>query len=819
MTSVTDPSGTVHYYTRADGNPEKTVAPGNITTVFHYDEYGRPTGQTDPSFGTNHIEYDNCGNVIRETDADGRTFSATYDRFNRQLTSITAEDTVTYAYTRKGDVASIRSSNGSGTEYTYDPEGRLVRQKQYDGSQFLLLEITYGTTGEVTRVTYTSDRGRLGEETYTRSFGKVIEKFWNGTSVYRLNEANALGHTTSATIGGGLRTYEYSKTGIPVRRATAGVMDITYDFDRTTGNLLSQTDNRTGKTNAYTYDNLKRLTSYGDTTASGGVHTMTYDPNGNILAKSDISGSYRYETPNKPYAVSHIEQASPVNDLDLIYSSTKRPLEIKGRDRRIAFKYNPGNGRVRMSTYALAADSTETLLSVRTYLGSYECDSSASGITERFYLGGDPYHAPLILLKREGREDVYAVSRDYLGSILAIADSSGQAVERRTYDPWGRMTRETADSALCITARGYTSHEHLEEIGLINMNARLYDPLIGRFFSPDPKMMDGETQALNRYSYAMNNPFAYTDPSGEFIVSLSMVIVAAVVGAVAAGVTTAVTLAKSGASAGEMAWKIPVAMIIGAVVGAATGYGAGAAIYAVAASAVSAALIGKTGIALASALNGMRAIAAGGLVSSAAVGTVSGLTIAAAATSSTVTLTNAVQGTLPSTSSSESASSSMMHPHNRRLLEEIHWAPRTVRFEAPGGVVDSLPRQRFNFSFDLNNLGHIHFQPLPPPGLNPLIQQLPPSFDLAAMQLQHERNMDNDRRHQLRELFWQLLPSEQHERDIAFQIWQLNQESQPQPFERHQSFELRRRRQPSVNVILLGLRREREQRQRQQQQE
>ncbi|OAV64754.1 Cell wall-associated polypeptide CWBP200 [Bacteroidales bacterium Barb6XT] len=340
---------------------------------------------------------------------------------------------------------------------------------------------------------------------------------------------------------------------------------------------------------------------------------MTYDPNGNILAKSDISGAYRYETPGKPYAVSHIEQASPVNDLDLIYSSTKRPLEIKGRDRRIAFRYNPGNDRVRMSTYALAADSAENLLSVRTYLGSYECDSSAAGVTERLYLGGDPYHAPLILLKREGREDVYAVSRDFLGSIIAIADSSGQAVERRTYDPWGRMTREAADSALCITDRGYTSHEHIKEIGLINMNARLYDPLIGRFFSPDPKMMDGETQALNRYSYAMNNPFAYTDPSGEFVFALipvlvavytvaAAVVTAATLGAVAGAVMTGVTLAKSGASAGEMAWKIPAAMVIGGAAGAAGGllgagmpaFGAAAAALSGVASVAAASLIGST---------------------------------------------------------------------------------------------------------------------------------------------------------------------------------------------------------------------------------
>ncbi|OAV66093.1 Cell wall-associated polypeptide CWBP200 [Bacteroidales bacterium Barb6XT] len=208
---------------------------------------------------------------------------------------------------------------------------------------------------------------------------------------------------------------------------------------------------------------------------------------------------------------------------------------------------------------------------------------------------------------------MYTVSRDYLGSILAIADSSGQAVERRTYDPWGRMTREALDSALCITDRGYTSHEHIEEIGLINMNARLYDPLIGRFFSPDPKMMDGETQALNRYSYAMNNPFAYTDPSGEELftalilgftaaIAIKAAMAAAAVGAAAAAVMTAVTLAKSGASAGEMAWKIPAAMLIGGAAGAAGGllgagmpaFGAAAAALSGVASVAASSLIGST---------------------------------------------------------------------------------------------------------------------------------------------------------------------------------------------------------------------------------
>ncbi|NOX47601.1 MAG: RHS repeat-associated core domain-containing protein, partial [Chlorobi bacterium] len=63
--------------------------------------------------------------------------------------------------------------------------------------------------------------------------------------------------------------------------------------------------------------------------------------------------------------------------------------------------------------------------------------------------------------------------------------------------------------------RGYTGHEHLDAFGLINMNGRMYDPWVGRFLSPDPVLQQpGNAQNHNRYSYALNNPLKYTDPSG-----------------------------------------------------------------------------------------------------------------------------------------------------------------------------------------------------------------------------------------------------------------------------------------------------------------
>ncbi|WP_100342576.1 RHS repeat domain-containing protein [Mucilaginibacter auburnensis] len=103
-----------------------------------------------------------------------------------------------------------------------------------------------------------------------------------------------------------------------------------------------------------------------------------------------------------------------------------------------------------------------------------------------------------------------------------ITDANGAVQEKRHFDAWGNIVKlengaGTTLNALGITDRGYTGHEHLQGVGLINMNARLYDPLLHRFLAPDNFVQDpGNTQNFNRYAYVMNNPLKFTDKSGEF---------------------------------------------------------------------------------------------------------------------------------------------------------------------------------------------------------------------------------------------------------------------------------------------------------------
>ena len=149
--------------------------------------------------------------------------------------------------------------------------------------------------------------------------------------------------------------------------------------------------------------------------------------------------------------------------------------------------------------------------------------------------------------------ELHFIGRDYLGSVTHIADSKGNLVAEYSYDAWGRL-RDPATQELygnsgvpdLLLWRGFTGHEWLPWFGLYNMNARLYDPVLGRFLSPDPYVqMPDNTQNLNRYLYALNNPFQYKDDSGEFLIAL---LVGALIGAGVSALTYSVATLVTGNS-------------------------------------------------------------------------------------------------------------------------------------------------------------------------------------------------------------------------------------------------------------------------------
>ncbi|MGW7677945.1 RHS repeat-associated core domain-containing protein [Shewanella sp. S23-S33] len=100
---------------------------------------------------------------------------------------------------------------------------------------------------------------------------------------------------------------------------------------------------------------------------------------------------------------------------------------------------------------------------------------------------------------------------DMLGSVISESDESGNITSRSQYEPFGKRMGGDKDGI------GYTGHQHDKDLGLTYMQARYYDPLIGRFYANDPVGFR-DVHSFNRYAYANNNPYKYVDPDGNDVV-------------------------------------------------------------------------------------------------------------------------------------------------------------------------------------------------------------------------------------------------------------------------------------------------------------
>ncbi|HFB65846.1 MAG TPA: RHS repeat-associated core domain-containing protein, partial [Aeromonadales bacterium] len=122
--------------------------------------------------------------------------------------------------------------------------------------------------------------------------------------------------------------------------------------------------------------------------------------------------------------------------------------------------------------------------------------------------------------------DISYIYKDHLGSTDTVIKTDTNSVTKMSFDSFGsRRNVNWVSSVLntppitlvAITDKGYTGHEQLDDVGLIHMNGRVYDPVMGRFLSADPNIQaPTDTQSLNRYAYVLNNPLSATDPSGYF---------------------------------------------------------------------------------------------------------------------------------------------------------------------------------------------------------------------------------------------------------------------------------------------------------------
>ena len=535
MTSSTDNGGTLDYTYYSNGNI-KEVKQGSQTLSSHvYDEYGRQTSMTDINAGTTQYVTDALGQITSMITATSQTITYIYDIMGRKTNYTRPEGSTTYTFYPTGSGGATNQLNtvttygGITEQYNYDTYGRISSKVETIDAISHTTSYTYDIYDNLKSQTYPS--GFICNYNYDAN--GYLDNIKNGTNtltLYTQTSTNGLGNTTGYNMGNGKSSSISYYFGTPTNFTTTGVQNLTLNWNYQSGNLTSRVDAIKNKTESFTYDNLNRLlSSYGT-----GITTLTnsYAANGNISSKTD-AGNYFYET-SKINAVTKVSNGGAnisATTQDIVYTSFYQPLSITEGTNRIDFTYAADDQRIKT-----VRKQNNVIVDTKYFFGDYEKYINP-GVTRHLHYILTPSGLSCIV-ERIGSTDTYHYTyTDHLGSILTVTNSSGIVEYEQNFDAWGRNRNATtwAYSNIAIAPewlyRGFTGHEHLKVFGLINMNGRLYDPIVGRMLSPDNNVqMPDYTQNHNRYSYALNNPLKYTDPDGE-VIQLAPILIGMAIGA------------------------------------------------------------------------------------------------------------------------------------------------------------------------------------------------------------------------------------------------------------------------------------------------
>ncbi|GHU73072.1 hypothetical protein FACS189413_17050 [Bacteroidia bacterium] len=518
LASSTDAAGnSVTYTYNSLGKPVTTTSNG-LTTYINYDNRGFQRALKDANL-TDSIkyEYNAYGQLTKQTNARGQETAFAYDAAGRITTQVRPENTLTYQYVPSGNgigqVQTVKKNNNTIQSYTYNSWGQpLSVTENIDNTNYTTSYI-YNNRGQLTEKQSPSGL-RVGYQ-YTNGSLTSMRNAESNALLWQVDEINALGQITESTLGNGLkRVSGYDTYHLPnqilLKNGNNNIDRIDYVFNHTTGNLRQRNDITNSRNEFFGYDNLNRLDSL--RLNSGTINRMTYAANGNIQTKFDV-GTYQYANSN--HAVSGI--ADPVGTysppaLDIANTSFNRTDSITLQGtlvKKLKFQYNADNQRNRSLYY-----ENNVLKKTMIYVGNYEKEFIVNGSAKEYDYIYTPEGLSAIAIKSGGTRSFYYVNTDHLGSIRTVTTAAKAIQTRYYYDAWGKQSVTAGTS---ITNRGYLAQEHLNEFGLINLNARLYDPVLGRFLGVDPYVQEaGFTQSFNRYAYGLNNPFRYTDPNGEF---------------------------------------------------------------------------------------------------------------------------------------------------------------------------------------------------------------------------------------------------------------------------------------------------------------
>ncbi len=553
-------SGYTRYAYDGAGNPiVMQDAEQNIITAS-FNALGHKNWVNDPDMGVKLFTYNALGEVLSETDANFNTIDTEYDnlgRVERRLVNGQVDGEWFYDNPADNKGLGLLDFEDSGVRadgtrltkdyvYTSSATGRKVPESInysiYEGASqhnYSVQTFYDAYYGRVKGIQY-SDGLRIATE-YT-DHGYSLREI-NPQSQYIYRETTSLdsyGNISSESLTDGLLTQTaayFRATGqmdyIQVTLgASTNIHALGFEYD-IYGNLDYQDINTQSdfSTETFIYDDLHRLQQSNRSINAGPLQSIdyAYSESGNLLQKSDYGTTYYYDGP-RPHAVTRVDLANgglvtfgydnngnmtSGHGRNISYNAFNKPLTVSRSGNTSAFSYGADLMRYRH-------EKTGALNEVTLYLDKLTEIKRRGNTTQTIHYVGD--YAVISKSETSGQDaefDLSYLHKDRLGSTVSVTNEFGFVEETNSFDPFGKPRNgDWSDRANPIlnsvfTTRGFTAHEHLDEVGLIHMNGRAYDYELGRFLSVDPFIQSpGNSQSANPYSYIMNNPLAGVDPSG-----------------------------------------------------------------------------------------------------------------------------------------------------------------------------------------------------------------------------------------------------------------------------------------------------------------
>jgi RHS repeat-associated protein len=547
-------NGRTRFWYEANGNVAAIEDANSIVTKATYNAIGQRTAVNDPNQGSWGFAYNALGEVLAQSDARGIATTLSYDKLGRPVwrtatVDVTGDnvadlinDSWTYdpANAKGAPDASLRLINSATERWTgtaYDSLARPIHTT-------VVQALASGTQQYTQRTKYDSYYGRPVGQEYPNGeavqvlysiYGHALAEKDPGTGIEyrRSNSVNARGQATQETFGNGViltPTFQLQTgqlTGLTYSGASGNLRTLGYGYD-VFGNVKRQSLNGGASREDYSYDQLHRLVQSIRSGAASGTVNYGFDAVGNLTKKSDFSSNtanaYSYtggSCGGGANAVKSVQLAAGGSrtycydangnltgdnaGLSLKYDHQNLPTVAQRGALRDDFRY----GADGMRTRSWGSDGN------RVYLPGYE-HRTDTGET-KVYIGDYA-----VISKTGSTRKVEYLLKDRLGSVDAVANASGSVIETRGYDAFGKPRNGTWNdlspakiASTAVTPKGFTQHEHLNQLELIHMNGRAYDYNLGRFTGVDPFIQFPlNSQSLNPYSYILNNPLSGTDPTG-----------------------------------------------------------------------------------------------------------------------------------------------------------------------------------------------------------------------------------------------------------------------------------------------------------------